>query len=153
MFGDCVFLAQSDTTAGLLSLNPQKLNVKKGRESNQKVIVTLDSFKKLKELVRIPQKHKKRIRQSAKSTFVYKGKNRLVGHSLGVRVVRDLEHREFLCFFPYVYSTSANPHKQGFDLEFALSCAEIYVMDKRGFCQSKASRIFKVGNRNLRVVR
>lgn len=153
MFGDCVFLAQSDTTAGLLSLNPQKLNAKKGRESSQKVIVTLDSFQKLKELVRIPQKHKKRIRQSAKSTFVYRGKNALVEHSLGVRVVRDLEHGEFLRFFPYLYSTSANPHKQGFDLEFALKSSDIWVVDKRGFCPSKPSRILKVGNKNLRVVR
>ncbi len=153
MFSDCVFLAQSDTTAGLLCLDFKRLNTKKGRQSSQKVILTLGSFQKLKELVRIPQKYKKIIRNSPKTTFIYRGKNRLVDHSLGIRVVRDSLHSEFLCFFPYLYSTSANPHKQNFDLEFALKSADVWVIDKRGFTSSKASRIFRVGNDNLRIVR
>lgn len=153
MFEESVFLAQSDTTAGLLCLDSKKLNLKKGRQSNQRVIVTLGSFQKLGELVRIPQKYKKMVRNSQKTTFIYRGKNSLVNHSLGIRVVRDSLHNEFLRFFPYLYSTSANPHKQNFNLEFALKSADVWIIDKRGFMPSKASRIFKVGNNNLRIVR
>ena len=131
MYSNSIFLAQSDTTAGFLCKDFKKLNRIKGRNEKQSVIVTLSSLEKLKKIVRVPRLHRKRIRQSHKSTFIYRGKNALVPQSLGVRVVKDSYHSEFLDFFPYLYSTSANPHKKQFDLEFALKRAEVLVLDKR----------------------
>ena len=153
MYCDSVYLAQSDTTAGFLCKDFKKLNRIKGRNEKQSVIVTLSSLEKLKKIVRVPRLHRKRIRQSHKSTFIYRGKNALVPQSLGVRVVKDSYHSEFLDFFPYLYSTSANPHKKPFDLEFALKRAEVLVLDKRELSQKPASFVFRVVNSNLRRVR
>lgn len=58
-FTDCevapIFLAQSDTTAGFLCADFVKLNAIKGRLKSQNTLLTLDSFCKLKNLVRIPE--------------------------------------------------------------------------------------------------
>ncbi len=80
-FTDCevapIFLAQSDTTAGFLCADFVKLNAIKGRLKSQNTLLTLDSFCKLKNLVRIPEKYKNRVRRSTKNTFIYSGKHAL----------------------------------------------------------------------------
>lgn len=153
-----IFLAQSDTTAGFLCADSAKLNTIKGRSESQNVLLTLDSFLKLKNLVRIPNKHKNRIRKSTKSTFIYKGKNALNKESLAIRVVQNQQgqnalHTEFLRFFPFLYSSSANAHHQSFNLEFALKKADIVILDKRGLEESKPSKIYKITNLNLKCIR
>lgn len=153
-----IFLAQSDTTAGFLCADSAKLNAIKGRSESQNVLLTLDSFSKLKNLVRIPNKHKNRIRKSTKSTFIYKGKNALNKETLAIRVVQNQQeqnalHAEFLQFFPFLYSSSANAHQCNFNLDFALKKADIIVLDARGFVESKPSKIYKISNFNLKCIR
>lgn len=153
-----IFLAQSDTTAGFLCADSAKLNAIKGRSESQNVLLTLDSFSKLKNLVRIPNKHKNRIRKSTKTTFIYKGKNALNKESLAIRVVQKEQgqnalHAEFLRFFPFLYSSSANAHQCNFNLDFALQKADIVILDKRGFAESKPSKIYKITNLNLKCIR
>ena len=153
-----IFLAQSDTTAGFLCEDFTKLNAIKGRKESQNVLLTLDSLKKLKNLVRIPKKHKNTIRKSTKNTFIYRGKNALNQESLAIRLVqekqgRDSLHAEFLRFFPFLYSSSANAHQCHFDLNFALQKADIVVLDKRGLAESKPSKIYKISNFNLKCIR
>lgn len=153
-----IFLAQSDTTAGFLCADSAKLNAIKGRSESQNVLLTLDSFSKLKNLVRIPNKHKNRIRKSTKSTFIYKGKNALNKESLAIRVVQNQQgqnalHAEFLRFFPFLYSSSANAHQSSFNLDFALQKADIVILDKRGLEESKPSKIYKITNLNLKCIR
>ena len=153
-----IFLAQSDTTAGFLCADSAKLNAIKGRSESQNVLLTLDSFSKLKNLVRIPNKHKNRIRKSTKTTFIYKGKNALNKESLAIRVVKNQQgqnalHAEFLRFFPFLYSSSANAHQCNFNLDFALQKADIVILDKRGLEESKPSKIYKITNLNLKCIR
>ncbi|WP_297811520.1 hypothetical protein [uncultured Helicobacter sp.] len=158
-----IFLAQSDTTAGFLCSDFTKLNAIKGRSESQNVLLTLDSLVKLKKLVRIPSRYKNRIRKSAKSTFIYQGRHALMQKSspntkLAIRVVKPerlekASHADFLRFFPFLYSSSANAHHQSFSLRFALKKADIIVLDKRGLMESKPSKIYKIANFNLKCIR
>lgn len=162
-----VFLAQSDTTAGFLCADFTKLNAIKGRAKLQNVLLTLDSLEKLKNLVRPPAKYKNKIRKSTKNTFIYRGKHALMlekpcNANLAIRVVRkgnvgkesqEASHNDFLQFFPYLFSSSANAHKCKFDLDFACGNADIIVLDKRGLQESNPSKIYKVSNVNLKCVR
>ncbi len=160
-----IFLAQSETTAGFLCSDFTRLNTIKGRPKAKDVLLTLDSCSKLKKLVRPPTKYKNQIRKRIKTTFIYRGKHALKQHScdntnLAIRVVKGFQetsqcasHADFLQFFPFLYSSSANAHKQKFDLDFALKIAEIVVLDKRGLKESNPSKIYKISNSNLKCIR
>ncbi len=168
-----IFLAQSDTTIGFLCADFQKLNAIKGRSVQTNTLVTLDSLEKLKRLVRIPNAHKKRIRRSSRTTFIYRGKNAIKQargtkeslegclsqflKSLAIRVVQQqskrASHAEFLRFFPYLYSTSANKHKESFVFEFALENADVIVLDARLFSAQTPSKIYKISNLKISRIR
>lgn len=158
-----IFLAQSDTTAGFLCSNVAKLNAMKGRLESQNALLTLDSFKKLKDLVRPPNQYKNKIRKSIKSTFVYRGRHALtrknhLNSTLAIRVVKPsrfqrISHVDFLKFFPYLYSSSANAHKKGFALDFALQNANVIILDERGLKESNPSKIYKISNHHLQCIR
>lgn len=154
-----VYLAQSDTTAGFLSTDPMCLNAIKGRDKMYSTLLTLNTCKKLKNLVRIPNMHKNRVRKSIKTTFIYLGKNALNTQSLAIRLVHKkygankIEHSDFLDFFHFMYSSSANAHKKGFDLEFALQNANSVVLDHRSLRKLEASKIFKLSNTRLKRIR
>lgn len=151
---ESIFLAQSDTTAGFLSQDFRALNRTKMRNTQQSVLLTLDSLSKLKNLVRIPNAHKNRVRKSTKSTFVYRGKNSLSQESLAVRLVNAKSpHSAFLEFFPFLYSSSANAHKAEFDLNFALDRADIIVLDKRFLSAQKPSKMYKISNLQIKRIR
>ncbi|MGL2722019.1 Sua5 YciO YrdC YwlC family protein, partial [Helicobacter pylori] len=49
-----VYLAQSDTTIGLLSKDSEKLNALKNRPKNKSVLIESADFTTLKSLVRAP---------------------------------------------------------------------------------------------------
>lgn len=158
-----IFLAQSDTTAGFLCSNVAKLNAIKGRLESQNALLTLDSLKKLKSLVRPPNQYKNKIRKSVKKTFVYRGRHALMSRdnfhtTLAIRVVKSdrfqrISHVDFLRFFPFLYSSSANAHKKGFALDFALQNANVIILDKRGLKESHPSKIYKISNHHLKCIR
>ncbi|WP_290881186.1 hypothetical protein [Helicobacter sp.] len=158
-----IFLAQSDTTAGFLCSSATKLNAIKGRLESQNALLTLDSFKKLKSLVRPPNQYKNKIRKSARKTFVYRGRHALMSKDsfhtmLAIRVIkpdrfRRISHADFLQFFPFLYSSSANAHKKGFALGFALQNANVIILDERGLKESNPSKIYKVSNHHLKCIR
>lgn len=149
-----VYLAQSDTTAGFLCEDFKRLNHIKGRDVEQDVLLTLDTLHKLKNLVRIPNTHKNRVRKSTKSTFIYKGKNPLEQESLAIRLVCATScHSAFLSFFPFLYSSSANAHKAEFDLGFALEMAEVLVLDSRLLSAQSPSKMYKITRTKLKRVR
>lgn len=60
---DSIFLAQCDTTAGLLSKNPQILNLRKSRPKSQALLIESYNLEHLKTLARSPNKHKNTIRK------------------------------------------------------------------------------------------
>lgn len=143
---DKLFLAQTDTTVGFLSQNPKKLSLAKKRDENQPFLICVDSYKKLKQFTRVPKKHKKRIRRADKTSFVYPNKK-------AIRVIKQPCHVKFLKEFDFLYSTSANIHKSKFDLDYALSCAEIILEDSRAFYETSASQIFKLGKKKIHKLR
>jgi tRNA A37 threonylcarbamoyladenosine synthetase subunit TsaC/SUA5/YrdC len=141
-----IYLVQTDTTVGFLSQNKTKLNKIKNRPLNQPVLTEADSLKTLKKFVRVPKKHRKRVRRAEKTTFIFP-------HGESYRVVKDERHLEFLKKFKWMYSTSANFHGENFNEKWAKERADIVVEDKRGLFEGKASTIYKLGKYKIKKIR
>jgi len=141
-----VYLTQTDTTVGFLSQDKTKLNKIKNRPLNRPVLREVDSLETLKNFIRVPKKHKNRIRRAEKTTFIFPN-----GESF--RVVKDERHLGFLRKFKWMYSTSANEHGKTFDEKWAKNQADIIVEDKRGLFEGKASRIYKLGKSKIKKIR
>ena len=141
-----IYLTQTDTTVGFLSQNKEKLNSLKNRPLTQPILREVDSLETLKNFVRVPKMHKKRVRRSKKTTFIFPN-----GESF--RVVRDSRHLEFLKKFKWMYSTSANLHGKRFNEKWARETADVIVEDKRGFVEGKASNIYKLSKSKIKKVR
>ncbi|GAB6045634.1 hypothetical protein JCM11957_12320 [Caminibacter profundus] len=141
-----IYLTQTDTTVGFLSQDKIKLNAIKKRPLNQKILREVDSLSTLKNFVRVPNKYKNLVRRSCKTTFIYPNKE-------SFRVVKDESHLKFLKKFKWMYSTSANPHKQKFDKKWAREMADIIVEDKRGLFEGEASKIYKISNNKIKRIR
>lgn len=142
---DLLFLAQSDTTLGFLCQDASKINSAK-RRGAQKVLIEVDSLATLRTLSRIPQKHKNLIRRMKKTTFIYpKGQ--------AFRVIRDKWHLRFLSSKRWLYSSSANPTKESYNLSFAQQKADVIIHDQRGFFEGKPSKIYKINSHSLKRIR
>ncbi|GAA8012891.1 hypothetical protein HpCS36_12840 [Helicobacter pylori] len=131
-----VYLAQSDTTIGLLSKDSERLNALKNRPKNQSVLIESADFTTLKSLVRAPNAFKNFIRRSVKTTFIYP-------NSKAVRVVKG-RHGDFLKRFKTLYSTSANLTQCAYDEKIAFKLADVVVSDERGLFESSSSKIFRL---------
>jgi len=142
-----VYLVQTDTTVGFLSNDPYQLSITKQRDPNQKILRAVDSFKTLQQFVRVPNKFKRQIRNSQKTTFIYPN-----GDSYRV-VDRDDSHQNFLKKFHIMYSTSANVTKQEFSEEFAVNNADIVLFTKHGFNNIGSSKIYKLGKTSIIRIR
>jgi tRNA A37 threonylcarbamoyladenosine synthetase subunit TsaC/SUA5/YrdC len=142
---DLVYLAQSDTTVGFLSQNSDKLYEIKSRHRGKPFIKVCDSLTTLKTLTRVPKAHRKMVRNSKKTTFVYKKD--------AIRVVKDKEHLRFLSKLRWCYSTSANLSGSSFDRDFAIKSADVLVCDIRGFFETTASKIYKLNRTKLKRLR
>jgi len=66
-----IYLTQTDTTIGFLSNDVKRLAKIKNRPISKKILIEVDLLKTLKTFTRIPRKHKKFIRNSKKTTFIY----------------------------------------------------------------------------------
>ena len=139
-----IYLTQTDTTVGLLSKNKEELNKVKKRELNKPILKEVDSFSTLKEFVRVPKNFRNIVRRAKKTTFIYQNKD-------SFRVVKDENHLRFLKKFKWMYSTSANLHKQKFDKNWAFSVADVIVGSE--FKEGKASTIIKIGKRKCKKLR
>lgn len=139
-----IFLAQTDTTAGLLSKNLTKLNIVKNRPENQKCLITTAKFSELKKFTRVPNKFKNFIRKSKKTTIIYPNLQ-------SIRVVKGCKHEKFLLENGWFYSTSANLHGQNFDEIWARKVADFVVDEK--FWQSTPSKIYKISRLKIKKIR
>jgi tRNA A37 threonylcarbamoyladenosine synthetase subunit TsaC/SUA5/YrdC len=139
-----IYLTQTDTTVGLLSKNKEELNKIKKRELNKPILKEVDSLSILKEFVRVPKNFRKIVRRAKKTTFIYPNKD-------SFRVVKDENHLRFLKKFKWMYSTSANLHKQKFDKNWAFNVADVIVGSE--FKEGKASTIIKIGKRKCKKLR
>ncbi|MDR1452338.1 MAG: Sua5 YciO YrdC YwlC family protein [Helicobacteraceae bacterium] len=140
-----VFLAQTDTTAGLLSRDKRRLNEIKGREADQKVIRAVCDLATLKTFVRVPIAHRNRVRRAKKTSFIYPN-----GEAL--RLIFG-DHGSFFETIKWAYSTSANRNKEPFDEEWARAQADAIVTDRRGLFESAPSKMYRLGKMRAKKVR
>ena len=138
MSPDKIYLAQTDTTVGFLSQDAKRLAALKGRPAGKPFLMEVASFKELKKRARVPKKFRRYVRNAKRSTFVYP-------NSHAIRVVKEELHLRFLKKFGWMYSTSANPSGGRYDPTFALSVADVVVVDKRGLFEGAPSRIVRLG--------
>jgi len=139
-----VYLAQSDTTVGLLSSDKTKLNKIKNRPLNKPCIECLNSL--YTKNIRISKRYKNLVRRSQKITFVLQN-----GYSF--RVVKNSLHIDFLGKFEALYSTSANETNKQFDFNFAYDVSDVIVEDERGLFETAPSRILKIGKVKVKKIR
>lgn len=147
MDSSLVYLVQTDTTVGFSSSNDEKLSIAKRRNTNQKILQTVDSFKTLKSSTRIPNKYKNMVRKANLSTFIYPK-----GESFRV-ISQDSTFYDFIKKFSILYSTSANLTKNLYDEKFAFENAEVLVTNNFGFNEMKASKIYKINNFKIKRLR
>ncbi|PAF51139.1 hypothetical protein BKH43_02735 [Helicobacter sp. 13S00401-1] len=139
---DLVYLAQTDTTLGLLSQSEVLLNKAKDAPLTKNLLKQFSDFDK----ARIPKAFKFYVRRASKSSFIVKGSS--------FRISKDKKFNRFLKFFESgLYSSSANLHKKEFSLEFAKSVADVYVIDERGLSECRASKIYKLSASKIKRVR
>jgi tRNA A37 threonylcarbamoyladenosine synthetase subunit TsaC/SUA5/YrdC len=129
-----------------LSQNKTKLNKIKNRPLTQPVLREVDGLETLKNFVRVPKKHRQRIRRAKKTTFIFPS-----GESF--RVVKNERHLEFLKKFKWMYSTSANPHGRRFDEVWARERADIVVENKKGLFEGEPSRIYRISKNRIKKIR
>lgn len=139
---DYIFLAQCDTTAGLLSKNPQILNLCKSRPESQALLIESYNLEQLKMLTRVPNKHKNTIRKAKNSTFIHP-------NGKAVRVVKDSLHSRFLLDYKMLYSTSANLTGKRFNKQWAYEVCDVIVCDRRGFSESNPSKMYKINKSKI----
>lgn len=142
-----IYLVQTDTTVGFSSANDEKLSTVKRRPKLQKILQTVDSFKTLKENTRIPKIHRKKVRNSKKTTFIYPNQK-------SFRIIpKDNEFYPFIHKFKNLYSTSANHTKKSFEEDFALANSDVIVYTKEDFHEKNSSSIYKLNRKKLRKIR
>ncbi|MFA7083785.1 MAG: Sua5/YciO/YrdC/YwlC family protein [Arcobacteraceae bacterium] len=147
MDASLIYLVQTDTTVGFLCSEHKKLTDIKQRPQAQKILQVVDSFKTLKEHIRVPHKFKKLVRNSKNSTFIYPNQT-------SFRVISpSCSHHDFIKKFKIMYSTSANLTQQKFNETFAKECADIIIEDKNGFFEAPSSRLIKLSCTKIKKLR
>lgn len=142
-----LILAQTDTTVGFISLSSECINRAKKRELSQKVLQTFPSFKLLKEVTRVPKKHRSFVRRAKKTTFVLANKK-------AFRIVdKESLHHSLVKSMGAIYSSSANETKKSFNEYDACLQSDIIVKDRRGFYEAKASEMFKLSTSSKKRMR
>lgn len=144
---DKVYLVQTDTTVGFSSSNDEKLSGIKQRPNSQKMLQTVDSFKTLNSFTRVPKEHRKKVRYSKKTTFIYPN-----GNSYRV-IFQDCTFYDFIKKFKSLYSTSANLTGKNFDEIFAKEKSDVIVYTKDNFNETTASTIYKLSKIKKKKIR
>jgi len=142
---ESLFLTPTDTTIGFVSQNSSKIDRAKKRKPNKHYIHVVDSLKTLKNFTRVPLAHKNRLRRAKKTTFI-------MPNGLSFRVVKNTQHNLLLDRVHWLYSSSANLSGAEYDEVYAKARAEVVVSfpKKRN---GKASTIYRLGQKNMKVIR
>lgn len=140
-----IYLAQSDTTVGIFSKDYKALNRLKKRDENKSCLMSISSLDKLKSLTRAPLKYKKMIRRAKQKTFLYPNQK-------AIRVSQDERHNIFLDKFDFLYSTSANFHKQKFNYN-DISILVDEIINDTTFSEMPPSKMYKINNNKIKRLR
>lgn len=141
-----VFLVQTDTTVGFLSQDASALAALKQRPPQKPFLEVVASLKQLKQMARVPNAHKNRVRRAKKTTFVY-------ANDKAIRYVNDHPHQAFINSFGVMYSSSANKSGLGFEKAFAITHASVVVEDQEGLFEGPSSRIYKLYHHTMKRLR
>jgi len=144
MLNEKIFLTQTDTTIGFVSQNTARLTAVKQRPPHKYYIMAFPSLHALKNVSRVPSKHKKYVRRARKRTFVMPN-----GHSY--RIVKDPHHLLLLKRLGYAYTTSANLSGEVYNESFAMDAADIIVTPLH--TPGAPSTIYKLGKRKMKRIR
>ena len=144
MLKDKIFLTQTDTTIGFVSQNADKLTEIKQRPPHKHYIKAVNSLHTLKTFIRVPQKHKNRVRRARKTTFIMPN-----GHSY--RVIQDKHHLLLLNRLKWAYTTSANLSNEEYNESFAREMADVIIEPIKE--TNQASQIYRLGKNTLRRIR
>jgi tRNA A37 threonylcarbamoyladenosine synthetase subunit TsaC/SUA5/YrdC len=139
-----LYLTSSDTTIGFLSQDANRLDRVKRRPPGQPYLIALPSLRSLQTRVRVPTSHRRRIRRSSRTTFIYPN-----GQSY--RVVRDRRHLLLLRRLGWAFSTSANLSGHPYDEAWAREQADV-IVEPLGR-PAAPSRILKLGKGRVRKIR
>ena len=147
MNNSLIFLVQTDTTVGFLSNDSIKISSIKNRPSSKKILQEVDSFKTLKNKLRIPKNFRKQIRNSNITTYIYPNNE-------SYRVVSNQSnHHRFIKKFNILYSSSANITKHKFDIKYALEKSDISLNTNEDYSEKKPSKIYKINKNNMIKIR
>jgi len=144
MLTNKVFLTQTDTTIGFVSQSAQRLSEIKQRPPHKHYIKAVNSLATLKTFSRVPSVHKNRVRRAKKTTFILPN-----GHSY--RVVYDRHHLLLLNRLTWAYTSSANLSGEAYDETFAKASADVTIEPLN--TNATPSKIYKLGNKNIRKIR
>ena len=139
-----VFLTQTDTTIGFVSLNAQRLTAVKKRPPHKHYIKAVNSLHTLKHFARVPQIHKKRVRRAHTTTFI-------LPNTYSYRVIRETHHLLLLNRLKWAYTTSANLSGENYNEHFAYAAADTVVTPLKP--HQKASDIIKLGKCSHKRIR
>ncbi len=141
---ELVFLTPTDTTVGFVSQSALRLTEIKQRPPHKHFIKALPSLSVLQSFVRVPQKHKNRVRRAKRSTFIFPN-----GYSY--RIIREKQHLSLIQKLGWAYTTSANLSGENFDELFARDAADIIIKYPSRQIHKSASSIFKLNK--IKVLR
>jgi len=144
MLNNKVFLTKTDTTIGFVSQNAEKLTNIKQRPPHKHYIKAVNSLTTLQGFTRVPTAHKNSVRRAKKATFIMPN-----GHSY--RVVKDKQHLQLLNRLRWAYTTSANVSNKTYNEVFARKVADIVIEPL--IQREQASKIYKLGRRNMKRIR
>ena len=137
-----LFLTKTDTTVGFISKSKKALDIAKNRPRDKKYIQALPSLKTLKK--RVPNIHKKRVRRSAKTTFI-------IDKNYSFRIIKDKNHNLLLKRLKRAYTTSANESYKDYSYSYARKKADIIVYPISSIF--RPSQILKLGKIKLKKIR
>jgi len=144
MFQDKVFLTKTDTAIGFVSQKAEKITAIKKRPPHKHYIKAVNSLFTLKTFSRVPSIHKNRVRRAKKTTFI-------LPHGHSYRVVHDPHHLLLLNRLKWGYTSSANLSGEAYDETFAKVSADVTIEPLS--TNATPSKIYKLGNKNIRKIR
>ena len=140
-----LYLTPTDTTMGFVSQSTSAIDKAKNRQANKHYIRVVNSFEMLKTFVRVPQKHKNRLRRSKKTTFIFP-------QGVSFRVVKGTKHNLLLNRVKWFYSSSANLSGSEYNELYAKEKTEVVVSFSE-ITSGEASKIYRLGHRRIKSVR
>lgn len=142
-----LFFAQTDTTAGFLSTNPNEILAAKKIPKSRPILQEVDKIARIREISRIPKCISPMIRRAQKTTFIFP-------NTRSFRLISESSlHFNVISRFKILFSSSANITGGEFSEDYALKNASVVIKDERGFAKRAPSRIFRVKKDKLKRIR